>query len=278
MHRCRDPGDDRIKDFIKMHLARKLLTEFKECPLVVVAFLVEEPVDPILGSSFHRIEREREDDEREQVSDLVLLRSKCIRHRGADQIDKQQVQSRQHPRNHRIEETPLDDKVDIHQAIPENRIAECERQKHHEQHRQQENRRREKDKLVGCAEDVRVHNDEDHCQHADQDGTDLLFPQPVHPGEVRNDEDDQPTDKERRGSVPDHILEEQRKHPLPAEKEPQHVWDDGEYRKDIHQPPQPDGVKCLSVHRKAEEEEYERRKSKNPANDERNAIGVIDDR
>ncbi len=127
------PVDQRAQQCPQVRLRVQAASKFNQRGARVQSLAVENTVDAVLNSAFHRIEDQRGDDDGGRQSPATRRRQSCMDHlsgkRHRAEIDGDERSSGQG-----ISHAALEDKVDVHQPVTDDRVAEGEGQKYQAEH------------------------------------------------------------------------------------------------------------------------------------------------
>ena len=137
--RLADAGDEPLAEPIEIEVAVQVARKPDERAPIVVFVAVERAIERVLNRALHRTEQQHDDDRREHRDDHVVPIGSVEKH-DAGQAQQRGVDREDREHDRRVDEAALDDHLDVHQPVPDQRRGEGERHQaernHRELHRQ----------------------------------------------------------------------------------------------------------------------------------------------
>ncbi len=126
--RLRQPVHDRAEQPAQIGLRAQAAAEGDQGLPIVVALMVEDPVDPVLNGAFERFEKLRGDDDGGDQAPCARAGQAGVHQFGRDR-DCTEVKPDQGRGRQGIGDAALEDQVDVHQAVANDGPAKGQRQK-----------------------------------------------------------------------------------------------------------------------------------------------------
>ena len=132
--RVRKPVDHGREHGAQVGFRVQIARKFHQRAPVVVAFAVEDTVEALLDDALDRIEQKRGNYDSDDQSPRARIRQRRV-HLLSNNADHQQVQQRNNRSGERIRHAALEDEVNVHQAIADDRVSKGQRQEHQREDR-----------------------------------------------------------------------------------------------------------------------------------------------
>ena len=126
--RLRQPVHDRAEQPVQIRLRAQAAAEGDQGLAVVVALMVEDPVDPVLNGAFERFEKLRRDNDGGDQAPCSRAGQAGVNQLGRDR-DCSEIKADQCSRRQGVGDAALEDQVDVHQAVTNDGPAKGKRQK-----------------------------------------------------------------------------------------------------------------------------------------------------
>ena len=133
--RLSNARDKTFAEAIEVEVAVEIARESHERAAVVVLVAVERPVERILNRALDRAEQQHDHDRRQHRDDHVVAIGRVEKH-DARQPQQRRVDREDRENDRRVHEAALDDHLDVHQPIADERRRERERHEAERDHRQ----------------------------------------------------------------------------------------------------------------------------------------------
>ena len=124
--RLGDPRDEPLAQAIEIEVAVQIAREADERAAIVVAIAIERPIERRLDGVLHRA-REQDDHERREQRDHAVVLLRAVEHGVAREPQQQRVDAEDRAQRRAVDQPALDDHLDIHQPVADDRRRERKR-------------------------------------------------------------------------------------------------------------------------------------------------------